>query len=531
MSYPYLKDAGQNSNLWWTTKFVIDMVNTSDNNKRIAKNTLFLYVRMLVTLGVSLFTVRVVLQTLGVEDYGIYNVVAGFVTSFSFIANTTSSAIQRFLSFCIGQDDWESYHKYFVGSFFLFSALALIAFLLLETFGLWFLHEKMVIPVERIEAANWVFHSAMVVLFFSFLSIPYNAVIISNERMNLFAYLSISDVLLKLFIVYLLKALQFDHLKTYSVLLACTGLINFMLYKLLAVHICKEVRLALNINYSHIRHLLGFSCWNLIGSLAGICRNQGINVLQNLYFGPIYNTACGISFQIYNAINGFASNFIMAANPQIIKLYAKGENEALTLLVERSSKIAFSLLSLIAFPFLTLMPYVLDLWLGDVPSITILFARLILANMLVECVSMPLMTLAQASGRIRPYQLAVGGILILNVPIAWLLLKYLHAESFSTFISLIVINIVALWIRLVILHRIANLNVSQFVKNVLTRWGLLLMVCFIGFGLSLRENVGIQIIITCIFTFIIIPLIILFVVFSKSDRNAVMIYIKSKLKK
>ena len=507
------------------------MTNTSANNKRIAKNTLFLYVRMLVTLGVSLFTVRVVLQTLGVEDYGIYNVVAGFVTSFSFIANTTSSAVQRFLSYCIGQNNWDDYHKYFVGSFFLFCALALIAFLLLETFGSWFLHEKMVIPSERIEAANWIFHGAMVVLFFSFLSIPYNAVIISNEKMNLFAYLSISDVLLKLLIVYLLKVLPFDHLKTYSVLLACTGFINFMLYKSLAMRVCKEARLSLRLGYSYIRNLLGFSCWNLIGSLAGICRNQGINILQNLYFGPVYNTACGISFQIYNAINGFASNFIMAANPQIIKLYARGENTELTLLVERSAKIAFSLLSLIAFPFLILMPYVLDLWLGDVPSITILFARLILINMLIECVSMPLMTLAQATGHIRPYQLIVGGILILNVPIAWLLLKYLHTESFSTFISLIVINIIALWLRLFVLHRIANLSVKQFAKNVLTRWILLLMICLVGLRLSLNENIGIQITISCIFTFIIIPVVILFVVFGKSDRDAVLINIKSKLKK
>ena len=508
--------------------FYENMVTVTGDNKRIAKNTFFLYVRMLVTFGVSLFTVRVVLQTLGVEDYGIYNVVAGFVTSFSFIANTTSSAVQRFLSYCIGQNNWDDYHNYFVGSFFLFCGLALIAFLFLETLGLWFLHEKMVIPVERIEAANWIFHGTMAVLFFLFLSIPYNAVIVSNEKMNFFAYLSISDVLLKLFIIYLLKVLPFDHLKTYSVLLACTGLINFMLYRYLAMRICKEVRLSLKLRYSYIRHLLGFSCWNLIGSLAGICRNHGINILQNLYFGPIYNAACGISFQIYNAINGFAYNFITAANPQIIQLYAKGENAALALLVERCSKMSFSLLSLITFPFLILMPYVLDLWLGNIPSITVLFARLILINMLIECVSMPLMTLAQATGHIKPYQLLVGSILILNLPIAWLLLNFFHAEAFSAFITLIVINIVALGCRLLVLKQTAQLNIKRFFKNVLTRWIFLLLLCIIGLWLSLDSSMESSFVISCIFTFIVIPSVILFVVFDKSERNKIMAYIKQK---
>lgn len=507
------------------------MANATANNKRIAKNTLFLYVRMFVTLGVSLFTVRIVLQTLGVEDYGIYNVVAGFVTSFSFIANTTSSAIQRFLSYCLGQNDKTCYHEYFVGSFILFVALALTAFILLETVGAWFLHEKMVIPSERMEAADWVFHGAMIILFFSFISIPYNAVIVSNEKMNLFAYLSISDVLLKLSIVYLLRALPFDPLKTYSALLVCTGMMNFLLHKYLATRICKEARLSLKVKISYIRRLLGFSCWNLVGSLAGICRNQGINILQNLYFGPIYNTACSISFQIYNAINGFASNFMMAANPQIIKLYAKGEKTALTLLVERSSKISFSLLALITFPFLVFMPYILSLWLGDIPPVTVVFARLILINMLIECVSMPLMTLAQATGYVKYYQLFVGGILILNIPIAWLLLKYFHAEAFSTFATLIAINVIALVCRLFILKRIAQLNITQFFKNVLTRWIFLLLLCLVGLCLSIDCGLTTQIIISCIFTLIAIPLVVLFVVFGKSERNIIKLYIKQKIKK
>lgn len=486
---------------------------------------------MLIILAVSLFTVRIILNTLGIEDYGIYNVVAGFVTSFSFIANTTSTAIQRFLSFSLGENNYKNYHKYFVNSIFIFIALSIIAFILLETIGLWFLLEKMVIPHNRLEAAIWIYQSSIVLLFFSFISIPYNAVILSNEKMNLFAYLSIADVACKLLIVYLLTIIPFDHLKTYAILLSFTGGINFFLYRFSAIRICQYARISRSdINASYIKHILSFSSWNLIGSISGLCRNQGTNILINLYFGPIYNAACGISFQIYHAINNFASNFMTAVNPQIIKLYASKERTKLDQLMERSAKISFSLLIFIAFPCFVLMPEILDLWLKDTPTITVLFARLILISMLIECISMPLLTLAQASGKLKYYQTIIGGLLISNLPIAWISLKFFHAEAWHIFVILIIINAIALFCRIIVLKKTAQLKAMSFVKNVITKWLAVLFVSIAGYILTLNQILHIQIIITIVITFIIIPLTVLFIVFNRTERNGIYLYIKEKLR-
>lgn len=506
------------------------MTDSTENNKRIARNTLFLYLRMLITLSVSLFTVRVILKTLGIEDYGIYNVVAGFVTSFSFIANTTSTAIQRFLSYCLGQKRYDEYRKYFINSFTLFIILSCLAIILLETIGLWFLQEKMVIPPNRYHAAIWIYQSAIITLFFSFISIPYNAVILSNEKMSIFAYLSIIDVINKLLIVYLLTILPFDHLKTYAILLSIVGFLNFLLYKYFANRICKYITLSFKCKSKYIKSLLSFTGWNLIGSISGLCRNQGINILINLYFGPIYNAACGISFQIYNAINGFASNFMIAVNPQIVKLYATNQKEELDKLIERSSKMSFSLLMLIAYPFLVLMPNILKVWLHTVPEITILFARLILINMLIECVSTPLLILAQATGKLKKYQITVGGLLILNLPISWLMLKFFHTEAYIIFIILISINIIALFARIVILSQTAELNAKSFIFNVISKWSILLLICITGFYVTIKFNLQIQIISTIFFTFITIPIFILFIVFNRFERNSIFNYIKNKLK-
>lgn len=506
------------------------MANIVENNKRIARNTLFLYIRMLITLSVSLFTVRVILKTLGVEDYGIYNVVAGFVTSFSFIANTTSTAIQRFLSYSLGQKKYDEYHKYFINSFILFVMLSCLAIILLETVGLWFLQEKMVIPLNRYPAAIWVYQSAIITLFFSFISIPYNAVILSNEKMSIFAYLSIIDVVNKLLIVYLLTILPFDHLKTYAILLSIVGFINFLLYKHFANRICKYVTLSFKYSFKYIKSLLSFTGWNLIGSVSGLCRNQGINILINLYFGPIYNAACGIAFQIYNAINGFASNFMLAVNPQIIKLYATNQKEELDKLIERSSKMSFSLLMFITYPCFVLMPHILKIWLHTVPEITILFSRLILINMLIECVSTPLLILAQATGKLKKYQITVGGLLILNLPISWLMLKFLHIEAYIIFTILISINIIALFARVAILSQTARLKAKSFILNVISKWSILMLICTMGFYATIKLNLQEQILLTIFYTLIIIPIFILFTVFNKFERNSIFHYIKNKLK-
>lgn len=485
---------------------------------------------MLIMLFINLYTVRVILNTLGVVDYGIYNVVAGFVASFSFLANTTASAIQRFLSYSLGQKRYDEYQKYFSNSFILFIIIALIAILLLQTFGMWFLQHKMVIPSERLSTAIWVFQFSTITLFFSFISIPYNAVILSNEKMNVFAYISIFDVINKLLIVYLLVIIPFESLKTYATLLSCIEFINFILYRYFAKRVCKFAKISIMPNFKYIKHLIGFTGWNLIGSLAGLCRNQGLNILINIFYGPIYNAACGIAFQIYNAVNRFATNFMMAVNPQIIKLYATGNTYELEKLIERSSKLSFSLLMLISFPLFILMPEILNLWLKDVPNTTVLFSRLILINMLIECISLPLLTLAQATGRLKIYQSVVGGFLILTLPISWITLKFLHSEAYTIFVILIIFNVIALFSRILILNKTAGLPIVSFFKNVISRWGILIVIGFLGIHVSLQLHFFLRILFTIVSTCFLLPLTIYFVEFNSLERKAIYQFIKNKIK-
>lgn len=504
------------------------MTNTV-NNKRIAKNTALLYFRMILTLVVSLYTVRIVFRTLGMVDYGIYNVVAGFVTTFSFLSATTSSATQRFLSFCLGKDDREGYDKYFKNSFILFFYLSIISVLLLESVGLWFLYNKMVIPEERLDAAFWVFQSATLSLVFSFMSIPFNAVILSYEKMGIYAYISIFDAIGKLLIVFLLTIIPFDHLKVYAILSILIGFINLILY----IFYSKKTRssLSVGIHYDRVymREILSFTGWNIFGSVSGVVRGQGLNILINLFFGPVFNTARGVAYQVYNAVNGFASNFMMAVNPQIIKTYAVNDKHNLDLLIYRGSKISFSLLTIISYPLIVLMPFILELWLGKVPPITILFTRLVLFNKLIESISLPLLTLAQATGKLKVYQIAVGTLLILNLPLSWIAFKFFHADAYVCFIILIVINCIALGLRLTILRKTAGLGISGFFNNVIAKWILLIGISTVLFLISCNLPLITIMIVTSLETVLVLPLIILYFVLDKVERESIITIIRKKI--
>lgn len=454
------------------------MSEQQSNNKRIAKNTILLYTRMVFSVIIGLYTVRAIIRILGVEDYGIYNVVAGTVTSFSFLASTTVTAIQRFLSFSIGKKDMLSYLKFFKSSIYIFLFLSFAVFLLSNTIGLWFVTNYLVIPTERFHAALWVYESCVVMLISSFLTIPYNAVIVSNERMNYYAYITISDILLKLIIVLLLPYIAYDHLITYSILLMCIGLFDVIVYRQCAFIIIPALKNRIKYDKSYTAKILGFTSWNLFGSLAGLARGQGINILINIFFGPAMNAARGIAYQIYGVVNSFCGNFMMAVNPQIIKLFAQNKKQEWMRLVIRSSKVSFGLLLVISFPLFLLMPEVLDVWLVNYPPITVLFTRLVFINMLIESISQPLLTLAQATGKVKLYQLVVGGSLILTLPVSYITLRFFKIPE-SCFYIIIGFNIIALFLRLLILKNTAGMNIIQFIKDSLLRCGLLALVAIV----------------------------------------------------
>lgn len=440
----------------------------SENNKRIAKNTMFLYFRMLLVMGVSLFTVRIVLKVLGIEDYGIYNVVAGIVSMFGFLSGTMASASQRFFAFEIGKKDFVKLKQTFSMTVTIYAMLAILIIILAETVGLWFLNNKMTIPPDRMEAARWVYHFAIASFIVTIMAIPYNAAIIAKENMKIFAYISILEVILKLAIVYMLMLFDADKLKLYAVLMFIATLVIRFAYSLYCRRAYTEFKYSFYWDRDMFRTLVGFSGWNLFGAVAGVMNNQGINILLNVFFNPIVNAARGIAYQINTAVNQFVQNFMMAVRPQITKYYAENNMHEMQTLVFRSSKLSFFLLALLSMPLIIETPFILQLWLVEVPEYAVIFTRLILIVALIDSLSYPLMTAAQATGNIKKYQAIVGSVLMLNVPISCVFLKLGFSPEITLYIAIFV-ALACLVLRLVLLKTMIQFAVQMFLHHVCLR--------------------------------------------------------------
>ncbi len=482
---------------------------------------------------VQLYTSRIILNQLGIDDYGIYTAVAGFIATFQFLITSTSTTILRFMSFSLGKNDIYGYNKYFTNSFFLLSCFSIFTLLFFEIFGLTFFNEVMVIPPDRRGIAMYVYQFSLLSFALSFFRVPYQSVIFSYEKMQVFAYFSIFDVVSKFLVAYSLSFFSYDSLLLYSFLYMIIDVVSTLLYRHFAIRIHKGLKISLNYDKQIIKDLVSFISWNYFGSVSGIIRGQGLNILINVFFGTAFNAARGIAYQIYNAINNFALNLMTAINPQIHKLYAEGDKSKWELLVCRGGKISFSLLAIIAYPIVMLMPEILDLWLGydKYPQATVIFARLVLLNMLIECVSMPLQTLAQASGKVKVYQIIVGSMLILNLPSSFLAYKYFDAPAHTCFVIMIVINIIALILRLIILKKTTSFDVANFINTVLLKWIILLGLCTIGFIFCRFQSIEYTLISTGIITLIIIPIYTLGVVFNRNERKMAINFVVEKFRR
>ena len=498
----------------------------SENNKRIAKNTILLYFRMLLTMGVSLYTSRIVLNILGIEDFGIYNVVGGVVLMFSFLNSSMSSATQRFLSFELGKNDYTQLKKVFSMSVNIHAIIALAIFILAETIGLWFLNAKLVIPLERLEAANWVYQFSILSFMITVLSVPYNATIIAYERMKIYAYVSFVEVILKLIIVFALVWLGFDKLKMYATLVFSVSIIILIIYRTYCKRNFTETSYQFFWEKSLYRTLMNYAGWNLFGNVASVTFNQGINIMLNIFFGPAINAARAIAYQINSAVNGFVINFQMAMNPQIIKSFASGETKYMHQLIYQGAKYSFFLLFTLTLPILLETEIILKLWLKIVPEYTVIFTRLVLVNVLIDCISGPLMTAAQASGKIKLYQSVVGGLLLLILPLSYLFLKLGFSPEVTLYIS-ICISIIALFSRLWIIGPLVNLTIQKFSQYVLIR---VLLVAFVSLILpmiikSSIDNELIRFFSVCIVSLISVSITIYWI----GLRNAEQIFMKDKL--
>lgn len=452
-------------------------MNTAHSNtKRIAKNTVFLYFRMLLTIIISLYTSRIVLEQLGENNFGIYSVVGGIVTMFSILSSSLSSSISRFLTFELGKENDEKLKKIFSTSICILLGLSIVIVLLLETVGIWFLNNKMNINPSRLGAANWVLQCSTLTFLINMLSIPYNAAIIAHEKMHAFAYIGILEALLKLGVALCLFLPLFDSLIAYAILLVATSAIIRIIYGVYCSRHFEECHFRFVFDKRLIKEMLGYSSWSFIGSSSAILKDQGVNIIINIFLGTAVNAARGIANQVNAAVFGFAQNFMLAVNPQIIKSYAADDKEYMFDLGFRSSRLSFYMLLCLSSPIIISMPYILGLWLTQVPPFTSSFASLTLILGMMEAISIPLQYMNQASGKIKVYQLTVGGIQMLNFPFAYILLRQ-HFSPDSVYYLAIAISQLCLGARLIILRKTIGFPVKRFLKDVYLKILIVLSLC------------------------------------------------------
>ena len=460
------------------------MQDLSVNNKRIAKNTILLYFRMILLMAVSFYTSRVVLGTLGVEDYGIYNVVGGFVGILAFLNGAMSSSSQRFITVEIGKGNNESLNKVFSTCLITHFIIALLVLILAETVGLWFLSKKMVIPDGRMTAAMIVYQCSVVTAIIQIMSYPYTAAIVAHENMSAFAYISIYEACANLGIAFLIKVGDFDHLILYAISILCVKVSVIAVYRIY----CKRNYFVERIKHVYektlVKEMFSFTGWNLWGGMAGALMGQGINILLNIFFGPVVNAARGLAVQVQSAVSMFATNFQIAINPQIIKTYASGDIKTMHTLIFRSAKFTFMLLLCLILPIVMEVKTVLRIWLGEVPEYTSVFVCLTLVICLIDSVSNPFMTASAATGRVKLYQSVVGAILVSILPIAYIVLK-LGATPSSVFIVHLCIGILAFIARLLIVRDLINLSIRDYMFNVISPCTKvlitsILMACLVG---------------------------------------------------
>lgn len=443
------------------------MTTQQENTKRIAKNTLMLYVRMLFGMLISLYTSRVVLQALGVEDYGIYNVVGGVVAMFSMVSSSLSSSVSRFLTFELGKGDMEGLKKVFSTSLSIQLVLSGIIIILAETIGLWFLNTHMTIPDNRLYAANWVFHASVLTFVINLLSVPFSASIVSHERMSAFAYIGILDIILRLLIVLFIaySGLTFDRLIVYALLLVGVVCIMQAIYWSYCTRNFEECKLKLSFDVSYWKEMSSFAGWNFIGCTAVLLKDQGVNILLNLFIGPVINAARGIAYTVNNVMSSFANNFMTALKPQITKSYAAGDYDYMVSLVERGSRFSYYILLLFALPMMFETEFVLTLWLKDYPEHAVNFVRLILIVTMCDILSNTLINLQVSTGKIRNYQLAVGGMLLMNFPLSYICLKMGFQPESTMFVALVV-AVACLFLRLLLLRKMVGLSMKRYLHKV-----------------------------------------------------------------
>nr|MCR5290871.1 hypothetical protein [Treponema sp.] len=494
--------------------------------------TLMLYFRQILIMAVSLYTVRVVLNVLGAEDYGIYNVVAGVVTMFGFLSGAMATASQRYFSFDLGKGDTENLKKTFSVTLTIYALLALLIVLLAETLGLWFVYNKLVIPPERLTAAKWIYQAAVASFLFTLITTPYMSAIIAHESMDVYAYVSIVEVALKLGIVFLLQVLPFDKLIVYGFLLLAVAIINTSLYRLYCIKKYTECKFCFLWDKELFSDILSFTGWTLFGQFTSIVRNQAVTVLFNQFFTPVVVAARSISLQVTNAVNVFSQNFNTSLYPPIIKEYSSGNKDAMYNLLYNGCKMTLFLMWVFALPLILNMQAVLSLWLKNVPEWTVLFTQLALVEVLINSLGQPIATAARAPGKMKTYELSLGSLQLIIFILSWILFKAGY-QAWISFAIAIGVNLVMMVLRLVLVHGLVGLPLRQF--TIRTAIPLLfMMVVSFTFAFLMNHFMPKGVISSFVQIFITVPvtcLVMYFLGMNREQRTMIVGIVKRKIGK
>ena len=509
------------------------MSQTSINNKRIAKNTVLLYVRMLLTMAIGFYTSRIILNTLGITDYGINNVVGGIVTMFTFINSSMALTTSRNLTYNLGKNDMVKLRETFKCGITIHAILGLSIFILAETVGLWFLYSKMVIPPERFDVALWVFHLSILGTFTNILIVPYYSDIISNERMGVFAWISISDVTMKLLICYCITILPFDHLKVYAILFFTTTLITNCIYVLYCRRSFGEARFGFCWKKNILKDLFSFAGWTMVGQLAFVGFTQGLNMLLNVFFGPSVNAARGVAVQVQSIVYKFVSGFQTAFNPQLTKSYAQNDLNGMHKLIYSSSKFSYYLILLLSIPVIFETHWLLVVWLKIVPEYAVPFFRIIIFTSYIETLAYPLTISAMATGAVKKWNILVGTILLLIVPFSYIALL-LGASPTSVFIIHLSCSIISQILRVFLLRSMISLSIPKYLSNVVLP---IVKVSAIAFSLTILfhryfpEETLRDVCLVAVFGTVVNLLAIMYVGMNRNERELCLGYVRKIVKR
>lgn len=501
------------------------------NNKRIAKNTMFLYLRMMVVMVIALYTSRVILNTLGATDYGIYNVVGGIVTIVAFLNSALGASTSRFLTFALGERDEEKQKKTFGVALNLHICVALLVLILGETIGLWFFYEKMIIPEERLAAAFWVYQFSIITTMVSFTQVPYNASLIAHEEMSIYAYVGLYEAISRLVIVLLISVSPIDKLVFYGLLLLINTLAVQLFYRWYVVKHFIECKFSIIRDKQLYIQLLGYGGWDLFGNLAVVCQGQGVNLLLNVFFGPIVNAARAIAFQIQGAVMQFISNFMTAVRPQVIKNYAEGNVDRMYKLTFYTAKFSYMLMLALVVPICYEIHFILQLWLGDsVPSETALFAVIVLITYTWRTFHVAALMPYHAIGRIKTGNVTIGSLMIASLPIGYILFK-LGCPAHSVFLVILAIEVVSMFAIWWLIHTYEYFPYRLLFTKVLIPSGivtlltLLLPTCILYF----LEDGWLRFYLILLASEISLVLSALYVGLNKEERTKIFLIVKNKI--